>query len=71
MICPGSEPMLEQTRFDAGIAASGNDYNVTAGVGAFWFDYAGGTYGYSAAGKNGVGRAVAPGAAFSKRQMEP
>ncbi len=39
--------MLEQTRADAGIAASGNDYKITAGVGAFWFEYAGGAYGYS------------------------
>ncbi len=38
---------LEQTRADAGLTASGNDYDVTAGVGAFWFDYAGGTYGLS------------------------
>ncbi|HEX3670598.1 MAG TPA: hypothetical protein VHT92_02715 [Candidatus Cybelea sp.] len=38
---------LDQTRADAGVAASGNDFSVTAGVGAFWFDYAGGTYGVS------------------------
>ena len=37
--------MLVQTRADAGITARGNDYDVTAGVGAFWFDYAGGTSG--------------------------
>ncbi len=28
-------------------AASGSDYNVTAALGAFWFDYAGGQYGVS------------------------
>ena len=39
--------MLDQTRADAGIAVSGKDYAVTAAVGAFWFDYAGGTYGVS------------------------
>lgn len=38
---------LEQTRADAGLTAGGNDYDVTAGVGAFWFNYAGGTYGFS------------------------
>lgn len=38
---------LDQTRVDAGVAASGNDFAVTAGAGAFWFDYAGGTYGVS------------------------
>ncbi len=37
--------MLDQTRADAGLEASGTDYALTAGVGAFWFDYAGGTYG--------------------------
>jgi hypothetical protein len=36
---------LVQTRGDAGITARGNDYDVTAGVGAFWFNYAGGTSG--------------------------
>ncbi len=38
---------LDQTRIDAGLVASGSAYAVTAGVGAFWFDYAGGTYGIS------------------------
>jgi hypothetical protein len=38
---------LEQTRADAGVVANGDGYAVTAGVGAFWFDYAGGTYGVS------------------------
>lgn len=38
---------LDQTRADAGVAASGNDFSITAGVGAFWFDYEGGTYGVS------------------------
>jgi hypothetical protein len=39
--------MLEQTRADAGLTASGQDYDVTAGAGAFWFDYSGGAYGTS------------------------
>ncbi len=39
--------MLDQTRVDAGLVASGNDYAISAGFGAFWFDYAGGTYGVS------------------------
>jgi hypothetical protein len=38
---------LDQTRADAGLTATGTDYVVTAGVGAFWFDYGGGTYGVS------------------------
>lgn len=38
---------LAQTRVDAGVVATGNDYAITAGLGAFWFDYAGGTYGVS------------------------
>lgn len=38
---------LEQSKAVAGLAAGGSDYAVTAGVGAFWFDYAGGTYGLS------------------------
>ena len=38
---------LTQTRADAGFSANGADYAITGGVGAFWFDYAGGTYGYS------------------------
>jgi hypothetical protein len=38
---------LTQTRADAGVNASGRDYNVTAGVGTFWIDYAGGTTGVS------------------------
>ena len=38
---------LTQTRADAGVNASGRDYDVTAGVGAFWIDYAGGTTGLS------------------------
>jgi TonB-dependent Receptor Plug Domain len=48
---PGDLPRigasLDQTRADAGLAADGNDYAITAGIGAFWFDYAGGTYGLS------------------------
>jgi len=39
---------LDQTRFDAGIALNERDLAATAGVGAFWFDYAGGAYGTSA-----------------------
>jgi hypothetical protein len=39
--------MLSQTRADAGIVASGQDYDLTAGVGTFWFDYTGGLYGVS------------------------
>ena len=46
-IVPRVGAMLDQTRADAGLAASGNDYNVTAAVGAFWLDYSGGTYGAS------------------------
>lgn len=38
---------LVQSRGDAGITARGNDYDVTAGVGTFWFDYAGGSLGIS------------------------
>ncbi len=38
---------LVQTRGDAGVTARGNDYTITAGVGAFWFNYAGGTLGVS------------------------
>jgi hypothetical protein len=38
---------LDQTRADAGLVATANDLKVVAGVGAFWFDYAGGIYGLS------------------------
>ncbi|HLY04013.1 MAG TPA: carboxypeptidase-like regulatory domain-containing protein [Candidatus Cybelea sp.] len=38
---------LTQTRADAGVNAVGRDYDVTAGVGTFWIDYAGGTTGVS------------------------
>ncbi|MGA8575329.1 MAG: carboxypeptidase-like regulatory domain-containing protein [Candidatus Cybelea sp.] len=38
---------LDQMRFDAGLTATGTDYALTAGIGAFWFDYGGGTYGVS------------------------
>jgi hypothetical protein len=38
---------LTQTRADAGVNASGRDYDVTAGVGMFWIDYSGGTTGVS------------------------
>jgi len=48
---PGALPrvgaMLEQTRIDAGLEAIGSDYNVVAGVGAFWVNYSGGTNGAS------------------------
>ena len=33
---------LQQTRVDAGVVANGSDYDLTAGVGAFWIDYSGG-----------------------------
>ncbi len=39
--------MLEQTRVDAGFAATGNDYDIVGGVGAFWVNYSGGTTGVS------------------------
>jgi len=39
--------MLSQTRVDGGVDASGRDYDVVAGVGAFWINYAGGTLGVS------------------------
>jgi hypothetical protein len=39
--------MLTQTKADAGFEASGKDYDVTAGVGTFWINYAGGTNGVS------------------------
>ncbi len=38
---------LDETRADAGFDASGTGYRVTGGVGAYWFDYSGGTYGIS------------------------
>jgi hypothetical protein len=38
---------LEQSRADAGFTGSGPWYAVTGGIGMFWIDYAGGTYGYS------------------------
>ena len=38
---------LQQTRVDAGVVASGSDYDLTAGVGAFWIDYSGGIGGES------------------------
>jgi hypothetical protein len=38
---------LDQTHADAGVSSTSNDLDVTAGVGAFWIDYAGGTYGFS------------------------
>lgn len=38
---------LAQTRADAGVEASGTAYDVTAGVGAFWINYGGGSGGYS------------------------
>jgi len=36
-----------QSRADAGITGSGPWYAFTGGVGMFWIDYSGGTYGYS------------------------
>jgi hypothetical protein len=48
---PGAPPRLaatlDQTRADAGFNAGGTDYDITGGVGAFWIDYGGGTYGIS------------------------
>jgi hypothetical protein len=38
---------LAQTWVDAGLVASGNDYDVVAGLGAFWISYAGGIGGVS------------------------
>lgn len=46
-VVPRVGAMLDQTRAAAGLEASGNDYDVTAAVGTFWLDYAGGTYGVS------------------------
>lgn len=45
---------LDQTRADAGFEARGNGYDITGGVGAFWFDYAGGTYGISQPAKSAL-----------------
>ncbi|HZY97811.1 MAG TPA: carboxypeptidase regulatory-like domain-containing protein [Candidatus Cybelea sp.] len=39
--------MLSQTRADIGLRASGRDYDILAGLGAFWVNYAGGTLGIS------------------------
>ncbi len=36
-----------QSRADAGVTGSGSWYAVTGGVGMFWIDYSGGSYGYS------------------------
>ena len=36
---------LMQTHVDAGLTATSNDVDVTAGIGAFWVDYAGGSDG--------------------------
>lgn len=44
---PSIGATLAQTRADAGLSANGDDYGVTAGVGTFWIDYAGGQYGVS------------------------
>ncbi len=44
---PNIGATLTQSRADAGVNATGRDYDITAGVGAFWVDYAGGTYGMS------------------------
>jgi hypothetical protein len=48
---PSIGATLTQTRADAGINATGRDYDVTAGIGAFWIDYAGGANGISQASK--------------------
>ncbi len=48
---PGALPRVgatfAQTRADAGFVATGNEYSVVAGIGAFWVNYAGGTTGVS------------------------
>ena len=44
---PSIGATFTQTRADAGIDATGKDYDVTAGVGTFWIAYAGGSYGVS------------------------
>ena len=44
---PRVAAMLMQTHADAGVAATSNDLDVTAGIGAFWVDYAGGSTGVS------------------------
>lgn len=38
---------LQQNRIDAGVTATGSFYDATAGIGAFDFNYSGGTSGYS------------------------
>ncbi len=39
--------MTALTRADAGVAARGTDYLVLAGLGTYWINYSGGTYGVS------------------------
>jgi hypothetical protein len=39
--------MLSQTHADAGLVAHGSFYDLTAGIGAFWIDYSGGSSGVS------------------------
>jgi hypothetical protein len=39
--------MLSETRADVGFSAGGRDYNVVGGVGVFWVNYDGGTFGVS------------------------
>lgn len=39
--------MLATTHADAGLSVNGNDYRVLAGLGTYWINYSGGTYGVS------------------------
>ncbi len=44
---PRTGAMLSQTRADAGVVAAGDDYRISAGVGAYWINYSGGWGGIS------------------------
>ena len=54
---PSIGATLSQSRLDAGVHATGADYDVKAGLGAFWIDYGGGSYGVSQPAKTAL---VAP-----------
>jgi hypothetical protein len=45
---------LDQTQANAGVSATGRDYDVTGAVGAFWVGYSGGTYGTSQPAKSAL-----------------
>jgi hypothetical protein len=45
---------LQQFRTDAGVDAEGTLYSLQAGIGAYWIDYAGGSYGTSQAAKTAL-----------------